>query len=369
MIPATVSSFTCSDTSANDPHPFVTKRPVPFEPFEPSAPTALPLTLPSDHPIMRAAAHLLEQHPERVEHPDESSTPKPQESSVCLAMIVRDDQDTIQACIDSARRVVERYCIIDTGSTDDTRKIARRALKGVKGTIVSRPWVNFAVNRTELLELARRQKTDYVLMLDGDHHIEVTGYPPAFTADSYLLPVRSGSLDWRLPLLTRAEHPFRYEGAAHAYLTSDTPAITEESNWLTVHGGGGATVAKLERDREALEAALLTNPADPRTVFYLARTYDDLDEPGKAIHYYRVRAQMNGWEQERFYARYRLGCLLAEHVSFDQGAAELLEAWRLQPDRIEPLRALANSANHVADKAPVPDGLFVHRNAYREEAA
>ena len=40
----------------------------------------------------------------------------------------------------------------------------------------------------------------------------------------------------------------------------------------------------------------------------------------------RMRANMGGWEQERFYAQYRLGTLLCEHVSFLQGAKELIGA-------------------------------------------
>src|SRR5262249_9603338 len=56
-------------------------------------------------------------------------------------------------------------------------------------------------------------------------------------------------------------------------------------------------------------------------------------------------------------------------ISFTVGARMLLEAFEQRPHRAEPLRALANSANAVADKIPYPkdDQLFVWRPHYKSE--
>lgn len=291
--------------------------------------------------------------------------------TICLAMIVRDESETIETCIASVHDLIDRWCIIDTGSQDDTPRLVRKALKGIPGTLHRRPWRNHADNRTELLELARRQTSNYLLLLDGDHTVTVTGDPPAFTADSYLLRINPHSArSWRLPLLVRAAHPFQYRGVAHVALYSDQPTITEPTDWIAIDGGKGATTEKLKSDRVALEAQHLRDPADTRTVFYLARTYDDLDMVDEAIRFYRIRADMNGFPEERYYSRFRLGCLLGENISFAEAAPELLRAWQERPHRVEALRALANLANSVADKYPVPDDLlFVNPHAYRQEVA
>ena len=289
--------------------------------------------------------------------------------TVCLAMIVRDEADTLPHVLERARSLIDAWAILDTGSVDDTPAVAIEALSGIPGRVEHAPWDGFGPARTQVLKLARQSGADYTLMLDADHSIEVTGPKPVWDADAYMLPIRDGSITYRLPLLTRSAHPFEYRGAAHAYLASDEPTRRAASDWLTIEGGPGASRAKLEGDVELLTASFAENPADKRTVFYLARTLDDLDRPLEAIPWYRLRASMGGWGEEVYYARYRLGCLLSQHVAFAQGAPELIAAWQEAPHRAEALRALANAASAVADKTPQPaDGLFVHPAAYRRAA-
>lgn len=281
-------------------------------------------------------------------------------------MLVRDEADTLPTTLPDMLDLVDACTIIDTGSTDNTPDIVRE-ITGIDP--IRRPWVNFAVNRTQLLREAAAH-ADYTLMLDADHRITANSDRPHLEADFYLLPVISGDLTWRLPLITRSAHPFEYRGAAHAYLATDTPARSEQTDWITIAGGPGANRAKLERDLQILEQAFIDDSSDPRTVFYLAQTYRDLDRHEEAIRFYRLRATMGGWAEERYIARYELGKLLCEHVLFSDGAQELLHAWDDRPHRVEALRALANAANNVADKYPLPnDTLFVRPTDYRQEAA
>lgn len=288
--------------------------------------------------------------------------------SLALVTMCRDEAETLLRLLVSAAPVCDRYVIVDTGSTDETLGVARAWLETHDGELHECDWQGFAASRTEALAIARGQ-ADYLLVLDADHILHIDGELPVLTADEYMLPIR-GSLGWRLPLLLKGDREWRYEGVAHAYLVADGTVMSENLDSLSVDGGPGASVEKLERDVEALSAEHARNPLDARTVFYLARSHDDLDHVQEAIHFYRARAAMNGWDQERFYARYRLGVLLCENVSYWQGARELLAAAEMLPERAaEPLRALANSGHAVADKTPVPaEGLFVHRSAYREAA-
>lgn len=284
---------------------------------------------------------------------------------ISLVMIVRDGEATIRRCLESAEPVCGRYVIVDTGSTDRTREIIAEWLQTRDGELHEREWVGFAHNRTEALQLARGT-ADYLLMLDADHTLHVDGELPDLAADEYMLKVR-GSLQWWLPLLLKGDREWRYEGVAHSYLTAHGPVTTGRLDELSIDGGPGATPEKLQRDVELLAADHARNPLNPRTVFYLARSYDDLDQPHEAIHYYRLRASMNGWVQERFYARYRLGVLLGEQVSYWEAAPELLAAAQMLSERAaEPLRAIANLANSIADKTPVPHGehLFLRPGLY-----
>lgn len=290
--------------------------------------------------------------------------------TIGLVSLVRDEQETVAAMIESALPLIDTWTVVDTGSKDGTKEIIHDTLDGIRGVLYERGWVGFAHNRSELLALARNS-ADYLLQLDGDHLLRVDGPLPELTADEYLCPVRGEGMDWRLPLLIRGDRNWRYEGVAHAHLVTDGPIVVENLDCISVDGGSGASREKLERDVAALTQEHARRPSDPRTCFYLARSHDDLGAFEDAIYYYRLRLQMDGWDQERFYARLRLGVLLAENVNYYQGARELLAAAEMIPARAaEPLRALAYAGHAVADKIPQPtDGLFIHRDAYRERSA
>ena len=281
------------------------------------------------------------------------------DKTIGVALLVRDEEDTIERAIAQCASIVDHVTVLDTGSTDGTQEIAR----DLGADVHEREWDGFGPSRTALLELARRSGTDYTLMLDADHTLHIEGDRPDLEADEYMIRIRDDG--GRLPLLTRTDHPFRYEGVAHAYLVADAPPRIEHTDWLSIDGGPGASRDKLLNDLRLLQQAHEDDPTDRRTTFYLAQTYRDLDMVEPAIAMYRKRAQMGGWAEEVYWARYQAGCLLAEHVSFQQGAHHLLAAWESRPTRVEALRALANSANAVAAKTPLPDDvLFVRHAAY-----
>lgn len=294
-------------------------------------------------------------------------------TTIGLAVLVRDEADTIEHALAGALPVVDHVTLLDTGSVDDTVAIARGALarSDVDWYVGERAWDGFGPSRTALLDLDRHwSHCDYTLMLDADHTLHADGALPELDADAYMLRVR-GPLEWRLPLLTRTQHPFEYRGVAHSYLHSDLPIRTDNLDWLSIDGGPGASRDKLEGDRRLLEQAFLDDPHDTRTVFYLAQTYRDLDEPDLAIRFYLMRANMpGGYDEERYFARYQAGVLLGQHVGCFPAFDQLVAAFRERPTRAEALRALARLADGVADKLAVPDDrLFVTPSAYREAAA
>ena len=45
--------------------------------------------------------------------------------SISLCMIVKNEEDVLARCLDSAAELVDEIIIVDTGSTDDTKKHPR----------------------------------------------------------------------------------------------------------------------------------------------------------------------------------------------------------------------------------------------------
>ncbi len=290
-------------------------------------------------------------------------------ATVTLALIVKDAEGSVGRCITSVLPLVDRWLIIDTGSTDGTKDEILSAVGDLPGELLDRPWKNFAHNRTELLMEARSRSTGYTLMLDADMLVVIDADMPPLVADEYLVMLHDRDLLYALPLLTNNAMPFTYGGVAHACLNCSERTTTESIRSFHVVdlGGGPGRDDKFEKDREALEAQLFREPDDARSTFYLAQTYRDLDMNEEAIKTYLARAEMGGWREEIYNSLYQAGKICSEHRSFLEGSEYLFKAWQLCPNRAEALRALSNIATAVANKIPFPsdDVLFVEPDAYK----
>src|SRR6185369_8334423 len=83
-------------------------------------------------------------------------------AKLALVMIARDEARCIERCLDSVRAHVDEMLVLDTGSSDGTPEIARRA--GAR--VASFAWCDdFAAARNAALALA---DADWSLVLDAD---------------------------------------------------------------------------------------------------------------------------------------------------------------------------------------------------------
>lgn len=82
-----------------------------------------------------------------------------------LCMIVRNEESMLPGCLDSVRGIVDRMVIVDTGSSDRTRKIAEAA----GATVVDFEWCDdFAAARNAGL---KHVDAGFVLVLDADERL------------------------------------------------------------------------------------------------------------------------------------------------------------------------------------------------------
>jgi len=297
--------------------------------------------------------------------------------TIGLAMIVRDEAEMLPRTIPPILDLIDFWTVVDTGSEDDTVRVTRELLGGVPGRLYEREWHSHARNRTELLALARGT-ADYLLLLDADLLIVRDGDLPELSADIYTA-MTHGGFAFSLTALVKGDRPWEYRGAAHSFLAAadGRPVKTEKVPWRYHELRSVSPRAdKFERDVELLEEELREKPGDTRATFYLAQTYRDLGRTDDAIETYGKRAEMGGWEQEVFWARYQQGSLLAD-ADLDRAIPILLKAYDGRPTRAEPLyvlakllrtRGQASSALALIEKAvqlDLPeDTLFVLRWIY-----
>ncbi|MFF2078460.1 glycosyltransferase [Kitasatospora sp. NPDC058162] len=255
--------------------------------------------------------------------------------TICLCMIVKDEAAVIERCLASVRDLVDTWVVSDTGSTDGTQELVRRALAGIPGELHEEPWTNFGHNRTLNIRHARG-KADYLLLIDADMVVRREGPLPELTADSYLLR-HAADLEYRIKRLVRGTVDWRYEGSTHEYLTTDQPDRPAELDALVIEhfADGGSRSDKFERDARLLGEELERDPANSRAVFYLAQTMRDLGRTAEAIELYRRRAGMGGWPEEVYYALLQVGVLTAEAGDWPSAMDALLRAWESRPGRLE----------------------------------
>jgi len=82
--------------------------------------------------------------------------------TISLCMIVRNEEDVLARCLDSVCQAVDEIIIVDTGSTDQTKRIAAT----YTDRILDFDWIDdFAAARNHAFAQARM---DYILWLDAD---------------------------------------------------------------------------------------------------------------------------------------------------------------------------------------------------------
>jgi len=312
---------------------------------------------------------------------------------IVLNMIVKNESAVIGRCLEAALPFVDGYVVCDTGSTDATVALVEEAAarRRVPGRVVRHGWKDFGHNRTEAAAEARAWVEGqgwplgdaYLLFVDADMVLAARpGFDrAALRAPSYQIAQHNGSLHYYNLRLARLSHEWRSVGVTHEYWEAQPgapPPERLEALWIDDRGDGGSKTDKFERDIRLLEAALRDAPANPRTMFYLAQSYHDVGRWADAQAMYHRRWQAGGWEEERWYARFREGVCALRLGDHERGAGLLLQAFQERPTRAEPLHALARhyrehgqselamlaAVRGLEVRYPSADVLFVAKSVY-----
>lgn len=300
--------------------------------------------------------------------------------TICLNMIVKNESAVILRCLASVLPLIDRWVIVDTGSTDGTQQIIRDFLKDVPGDLYERPWINFAHNRNEALELGK-ETADYMLFIDADETllIDADFQLPELDQDFYhIFTEFSGTKYCRVQLVKSALN-WSWKGVLHEYLESSLARSSEilkgVTNFVRPDGHRSQDPQKFIKDAMVLEEALRQEPGHARYTFYLAQSYKDAGQHLKALENYEKRLGMGGWEEEVFWCKLQIG-LLKEWLndSIEEVSEAYKSAYSYRPTRLEPLYRLAHFLRHKNDfqqayqvskvgltLAPSTDILFVEK--------
>jgi glycosyltransferase involved in cell wall biosynthesis len=84
--------------------------------------------------------------------------------TISLCMIVKNEEETLKRTLESVKNYVDEMIVVDTGSTDKTKEIA----KSMGAVLYDFEWINdFAAARNYAKEQAT---SDWILQLDADEY-------------------------------------------------------------------------------------------------------------------------------------------------------------------------------------------------------
>ncbi len=239
-----------------------------------------------------------------------------------MCMIARDNERTLSDALKSIKPWVDEMVVVDTGSTDRTRDIARDHGASVHEFL----WCDdFAAARNESL---RHATGDWVLWMDSDDTIsQVDGRklrdlmqsPDLRSKTAYVAQVRCGS--HQETGLTVVDHVkiirnipgICFEGRIHEQVLPSIRRLGGEVGWTDIvidHSGADYSpegqARKLERDLRILNKDLENRPGHPFVLFNLGMTHANAGEPTRATEFLTKCIEMSSTSESHLRKAYSL---------------------------------------------------------------
>ncbi|HJZ22582.1 MAG TPA: glycosyltransferase [Bradyrhizobium sp.] len=206
--------------------------------------------------------------------------------SISATIIVRNEERFLPACLESIAPIVDEIVVVDTGSTDRTRDIARRF--GVR--LIDFAWIDdFSAARNVAIEHARG---DWMLYIDADERARAIARaeldrdlsdPDLVTATVCFHP-RTGFTAYREYRLIRRDPRIRFHGAMHETFLPDIDELVNSglgrigASSLTIDhvGYDGDQSHKFDRNLRLLLKQIEAAPKRPYLRYHLGCVYRDL---------------------------------------------------------------------------------------------
>ena len=241
-----------------------------------------------------------------------------------FTMIVKDAGDDFKNILIKNLPLIDRWTILDTGSTDNTINIINEVLIGKKkGKLYKEPFLNFKDSRNRCLELAGLD-CKFLMMLDDTYIID--GDLRSFLnivrgdqfSDSFSLFIKSNDVCYTSNRIIKSESRLRYIYKIHEVINPDNNMnVMVPYNYANIFDIRSEFMEKRTMNRklydiELLNQEFLENPNDPRCLYYLGQTYNLLNKQELALKYFlkRIQHPVQGFLQEKIDA-----CFEAARIS------------------------------------------------------
>ena len=270
-----------------------------------------------------------------------------------LAMIVKNGGDSLENILTENLDIIDRWTILDTGSSDSTIDIINKVLVGKKkGTLYQEPFINFRESRNRCLDLAGKS-CKYILTLDDTYIVKgnLRNFLNTIRGDqfsnSFSLYIESKDLQYSSNRIIESNSNLRYIYRIHEVISpknnlnvmvpiTHSHIFDYSSDYMT-----DRTKKRKEMDIELLESTIKEYPDDSRAYYYLGQTYSLLDEYELAYEYFikRMNHKDEGFHQEKLDAIFEAARLANFRLNKDWTECEELyyKAYSLDKKRPDSL--------------------------------
>ena len=229
-----------------------------------------------------------------------------------LCIMVKNAGPQFEQMLQQNMPIIDKWTILDTGSTDETLDIIKRTLVGKKnGELYEEPFINFRDSRNRLLDLAGTSHK-YIIMLDDTYVIE--GDLRSFLmevrsdqfADSFTMYIKSEDTVYGSNRIIKSDTGLRYIHTIHEVISDKNNVnIVIPKELTNIIDGRFEYMEQRTYNRKYLDLKLLfdevaNNPHDPRAYYYLAQTYNCLNDDKNTLKYFlkRIEFPNSGFHQE-----------------------------------------------------------------------
>ena len=219
-----------------------------------------------------------------------------------LCIMVKNGGDEFVEMLINNLNIIDRWTILDTGSTDNTVENIKKILVGKKkGTLIEEPFINFRDSRNRCLDIAGLE-CKFNLMLDDTFTVkgELRNFLTLIRGDqygnSYSLTIKSPDYEYQTNRITKSHSKLRYIYKLHEVIQLINNVNVLIPKWgATINDNittkmRERTVTRSMYDLKCLYEMIDEDPHIPRHLYYVAQTYEKLNMYDKAAEYYYKRA-------------------------------------------------------------------------------
>lgn len=234
--------------------------------------------------------------------------------SISLCMIVKNEEDVLDRCLNSVKDIVDEIIIVDTGSTDRTKEIAER----FTDKIYDFKWVdNFSKARNFAFSKATK---DYQMWLDADDIIleedknKIKSLKDELPSNVDIVTMKYNTHfdENNIPIFTstrgrlfKRNKNYEWKDHIHEYIELKGNIYYAMDIYITHKKEAYYTDRNLKIYQKQIEEGV---ELSPRSLYYFARELKDHKRYNESIKYFEKFLEGNkGWIEDNIASCFNLG--------------------------------------------------------------